>query len=139
MEPTQALEPMKMNPIHDHSRSYRAYIRSADWYARRRFILKIWRNRCALFPWLKAGECHHLTYQHLEHETAWVDCIPLSKAAHGIIHVRIPLGRTVFEPFFPKRKPRSIRRRWFNLLWRVWSLGSLILIWVGAIVGKMFR
>lgn len=113
---------VEMNPLYTQSRTYKSYIRSADWYARRRNILKVWRNRCALFPWLKADECHHLTYQNLQHERAWVDCIPLSKTAHWLVH--LPL-------FWPRRKPRSIRRRGSGLLWRVWSLGTLILLWVG--------
>ncbi len=112
------------------SNQYREYITSPRWYAKRRRILKIWRNRCALFPWMPAEHCHHLTYQNLERESAWVDCLPVSKFAHDAIHARIQIGRIVIEPFFPKRQPKSFRRQAFNGVWRVWSLVSLVLVWV---------
>lgn len=111
MEPTKALEPM----MNDHSRSYRSYIRSADWYARRRAILKIWRNRCALFPWMAADECHHLTYRNLTREVPWRDCLPLSKFAHQLVHHPI---------LWQSRKPKSFRRRGVNLVLRTCALVS---------------
>jgi len=102
-----------------HSRAYKSYILSSDWYARRRAVLKIWRNRCALFPWLKADECHHLTYRNLTREIPWRDCLPLSKAAHRLVHHPV---------IWQSRKPHSIRRRGFNLLWRGWSLVTWVIV-----------
>ncbi len=112
------------------SNQYRTYLTSLEWRARRRRILKAWRNRCALFPWMPADHCHHLTYRNLRHEFFWIDCLPLSKFAHDMIHTRITIGGVAIEPFFPKRQPNAFRRRAFNVVWRVWSLVSLILVWV---------
>lgn len=99
--------------------NYHAYIRSTPWYARRRKAFKLWKGRCALLPWLKAENYHHLTYDNLGSEWPIRDCIPLSRFAHRVVHCRF---------FWVKRKKLSFRRVFWGRVWRCWATITLILV-----------
>lgn len=66
--------------------NYRAYIRSGEWYKKRDRVTKMTKKRCVLFPWLRAKDCHHMTYHHLGNEWFIRDIVPLSKIAHWLVH-----------------------------------------------------
>lgn len=99
--------------------NYHAYIRSTPWYKRRREAFKLWKGRCALLPFLKAENYHHLTYDNLGHEYPIRDCIPLSRFAHWLVHRKC---------FWAKRKKFSFRRVFWGRVWRHWATITLILL-----------
>jgi hypothetical protein len=65
---------------------YESHLRSSAWQMHARSCLALTGRRCVLFPFLWAQECHHLHYRNLGREVPVVDTVPLSWAAHQIIH-----------------------------------------------------
>jgi hypothetical protein len=65
---------------------YESHLRSAAWQVHARSCLALTGRRCVLFPFLWAQECHHLHYRNLGREVPVLDTVPLSWAAHQIIH-----------------------------------------------------
>jgi len=66
---------------------YQAYIHSKDWQQKSRKFRSIMFDRCAVFPFLKSNQTHHMTYANLSRELLLRDCIPLSNFVHhGIVH-----------------------------------------------------
>ena len=72
-----------------HSNLYKTYIFSKEWRVKCKKFHSLTKNRCCLFPWLKSAHIHHLTYKHLTNERFIIDCVPLSKPAHKLIHLKI--------------------------------------------------
>jgi hypothetical protein len=71
------------------SNYYQQYIHSNEWYKKTKKIKKAMLNRCVMFPLFKSSHVHHLTYKRLGREHLIIDCIPLSKFAHWIIHIKL--------------------------------------------------
>lgn len=103
----------------DQDINYHAYIKSPAWYARRRKAFRLWKGRCALFPWLKARDGHHLTYANLGHEWPLRDVLPLSRFAHRVVHCRL---------FWARGKPHSHRRVFWGLVWRCWAMIAWVVV-----------
>lgn len=71
------------------SKEYQTYIISQKWRSKSSKCQAMTGKRCVLFPWLRSRHAHHLTYKNLEHEIPVRDIVPLSKAAHWIVHLPI--------------------------------------------------
>jgi len=72
--------------LDEHSAEYRAYIASPAWRKRADRCFGLTHRRCALLPWLRAIEAHHLHYRNLRREWVLRDTVPLSALAHRIAH-----------------------------------------------------
>lgn len=92
------------------SPQYRSYTRSPEWRKKSVLFRKYTSGRCAVFPWLKASDSHHLTYVNLKSEIYIRDCIPVSRVVHNFIHYH-PIGLHWWSDIYG-------RRRWMNALFR---------------------
>lgn len=88
---------------------YQYYINSPEWKQKSKRIQKMTKNRCVVFPWLRSNHTHHLTYRNLKHEIAIRDCVPVSRFAHKILHIKIFWKS-------PLRKPINYILRLFMLM-----------------------
>ncbi len=68
------------------TREYYSYMRSPKWRRKSQFCHRLTGHRCALLPWRRSEECHHLHYFNFKHEVPWVDIVPLSRLGHSIVH-----------------------------------------------------
>ena len=113
---------------------YLYYINSTEWKQKSRNIQKMTKNRCIVFPWLRSNHTHHLTYRNLKHEIAIRDCVPVSKFAHKILHLKLfwktPLRTPinyVLRMFMLMSMFISLFRKWWHLL-SIWNVSDIILV-----------
>ena len=98
--------------------NYQSYIHSREWQQKSRKYRGIMFNRCSVFPFLKSGSTHHMTYSNLGREVLLRDCVPLSNTTHYyIVH---PIARL----FHKKHDIHSVR---FFVNWLL--LRPLFLFW----------
>lgn len=72
-----------------HSRTYTIHLESPVWQRKSRRCLQSTRYRCALLPWMRAINAHHLHYGNIEREWLIRDLVPLSWLGHRIAHAWI--------------------------------------------------
>lgn len=129
---------------------YHSYIHSQKWHRRADWINSLFFNQCIvtssalmaipvyllglkplaialglLFAWTlgKASHTHHLTYRNMGHELPVRDCVPLSKAAHWIIHL-YPFWKVL-------RVPVNGILRVLALMWLFGGLGWILVgVWL---------
>jgi len=65
---------------------YIKYINSEEWHNKSKWFRNIMLNRCAVLPFLKSSDAHHMTYTNLEHEIFLRDVVPLSRCVHSTVH-----------------------------------------------------
>ena len=106
---------------------YRAHLQSYAWQAHARSCLALTRRRCVLFPFMRASECHHLHYRNLGREVPVMDTVPLSWAAHQIIHF----------PLFWFPPVRIAVNAWLRMMMMVLSASSPAGRWALAVAGIM--
>ena len=98
---------------------YQSYIHSREWQQKSRKMRGIMSDRCAVFPFLKSNNTHHMTYANLGREVLLRDCIPLNGFVHnGIVH---PIARL----FHRRHDIHSVR---FLLNWLV--LRPSLMFWL---------
>lgn len=109
--------------------NYHAYLASPEWHRKASKIQRIMFKRCAVLPFLKSSDTHHMTYRNLEHEMFLRDCVPLSKFIHrDIVH---PVSR-----LFHRKHDIKWIRFCFNwlllrpscLFWFIWLGLTLLFI-----------
>ena len=75
---------------------YLNYLNSPTWQKKSRWVRGLTRNRCCLFPFLRANQAHHLTYYLILHwgwnnfgfELPVAHLVSVSETAHKIVHYR---------------------------------------------------
>lgn len=97
---------------------YYTYINSPEWHRKSKAFQRVMFNRCAVFPFLKSHDAHHMTYRNLKHEIFLRDCVPLSKFVHrDIVH---PVSR-LFH--------RKHDIRWIRFLFNWLLLRPMCVLW----------
>ena len=89
---------------------YIEYINSDKWHNKSKWFRNVMLNRCAVLPFLKSSDAHHMTYANLEYEIFLRDVVPLSRGVHSTVH-------NICRVFFLKHDNHSIRFfvNWFLL------------------------
>lgn len=106
------------------SKEYYDYINSTIWKDKSARFRRYTAGRCGIFPWLKASDAHHLTYDNFRDECYIKDCIPVSRFVHDFIH-KNPIGLYFWDDI-------RGRRRWMNHALRV----IVTLVTIGATVSS---
>lgn len=104
------------------SNEYFSYINSPEWKGKSRFFRSLTNNRCSIFPWLKATDAHHLTYDNLRDEYYIKDCIPVSRFVHNIIHNN-PIGKFFWDDI---RGRRRIMNHTFRAIAVLVTIGAMV-------------
>ncbi len=118
----------------NHSSAYLNYLNSEGWRRKSRWVRGLTRNRCCLFPFLRANQAHHLTYYFILHfgwndfgfELPCVHLVPLSETAHKIVHLPL-LWKQPIRFFF-----NTYLRISFVILWTIFNLLWSIPFWFGV-------
>lgn len=95
--------------------TYDRYMRSPEWYARRKACLKRANGMCQSCLTAKAVHAHHLTYARFQHELPddlLAVCLPCHEKIHGkVIGRKEPTPKQKrFETKEQRRKERRMRR-----------------------------